>query len=43
MITRAEASGRIQPGDTLIEATSGNTGAAPRTSLNGSKEIIRKI
>lgn len=28
MITRAEASGRIQPGDTLIEATSGNTGIA---------------
>ena len=27
MITRAEASGRIRPGDTLIEATSGNTGA----------------
>jgi len=28
MITRAEASGRIRPGDTLIEATSGNTGIA---------------
>eukprot|EP00438_Fugacium_kawagutii_P036543 Skav231223 [mRNA] locus=scaffold813:90488:98074:+ [translate_table: standard] len=28
MITRAEASGRIKPGDTLIEATSGNTGIA---------------
>jgi cysteine synthase B len=28
MIQRAEAAGRIRPGDTLIEATSGNTGIA---------------
>ncbi len=28
MITRAESRGDIQPGDTLIEATSGNTGIA---------------
>ena len=28
MITHAEARGRIKPGDTLIEATSGNTGIA---------------
>lgn len=28
MIERAELSGQIQPGDTLIEATSGNTGIA---------------
>ncbi len=28
MIEQAEASGRIKPGDTLIEATSGNTGIA---------------
>lgn len=28
MITRAETRGQIQPGDTLIEATSGNTGIA---------------
>ncbi|MBY6189748.1 cysteine synthase CysM [Microbulbifer agarilyticus] len=28
MITRAEARGQIRPGDTLIEATSGNTGIA---------------
>lgn len=28
MIARAEAAGRISPGDTLIEATSGNTGIA---------------
>ena len=28
MINEAEQSGRIQPGDTLIEATSGNTGIA---------------
>ena len=28
MIAEAEAKGRIKPGDTLIEATSGNTGIA---------------
>lgn len=28
MITEAERQGRIRPGDTLIEATSGNTGIA---------------
>src|SRR6056300_450204 len=28
MIERAEARGRIKPGDTIIEATSGNTGIA---------------
>lgn len=28
MIARAEAAGRIKPGDNLIEATSGNTGIA---------------
>lgn len=28
MIRRAEAAGRIRPGDTLLEATSGNTGIA---------------
>src|SRR5690606_21151589 len=28
MIRRAEARGEIRPGDTLIEATSGNTGIA---------------
>jgi len=28
MVRRAEAAGRIKPGDTLIEATSGNTGIA---------------
>jgi len=28
MITRAEQRGEIRPGDTLIEATSGNTGIA---------------
>ena len=28
MIKRAEQRGRIKPGDTLIEATSGNTGIA---------------
>ncbi|EPN60452.1 cysteine synthase B, partial [Pseudomonas syringae pv. actinidiae ICMP 19079] len=28
MITRAELRGQIVPGDTLIEATSGNTGIA---------------
>ena len=29
MIQRAQERGDIQPGDTLIEATSGNTGLAP--------------
>ena len=28
MVLRAEKKGRIKPGDTLIEATSGNTGIA---------------
>ena len=28
MVMRAEARGQIKPGDTLIEATSGNTGIA---------------
>lgn len=28
MITQAEAQGKLSPGDTLIEATSGNTGIA---------------
>lgn len=28
MIAEAEKAGRIKPGDTLIEATSGNTGIA---------------
>lgn len=30
MVEGAEKSGRIKPGDTLIEPTSGNTYAAPR-------------
>lgn len=30
MILDAEAAGRIKPGDTLIEPTSGNTGAPHR-------------
>ena len=29
MIARAQARGEIKPGDTLIEATSGNTGYRP--------------
>ena len=32
MIRHAEARGDLQPGDTLIEATSGNTGIATRGS-----------
>ena len=28
MISQAEAEGKLSPGDTLIEATSGNTGIA---------------
>lgn len=33
MIEEAEKSGRIKPGDTLIEPTSGNTYASPFPSL----------
>lgn len=42
MITRAEARGDIKPGDTLIEATSGNTGIAlaMATAMRGYRMIL---
>jgi len=42
MIKHAEARGEIQPGDTLIEATSGNTGIAlaMAASLRGYKMVL---
>jgi len=40
MVVRAEQRGTIKPGDTLIEATSGNTGIAMAAAMRGYRMVL---
>ena len=42
MIKDAESSGLIKIGDTLIEATSGNTGVAPSVALAKGESLMKQ-
>lgn len=43
IVEDAKADGRFEPGDTLIEATSGNTGAAAHAALQVARRLGNRV